>query len=470
MQLTAALCNMRLSPGTGSDVWWDTLPEYPTSWPSERRWALGFLSPSAWSAVCPAAPASRCPSPDTGTQIVFSTQRTTRENEKSKAPTPGWHLFVFICATSQLYFHTLGWSWELHWEVYLEVVLLRFSLALLGVLNEETVVAALFQLHNDVQEARGAASGAFGESFVIPGQNPPGDIEEQMSMTEEKDRATAKETDVRKSALTCRTASAAQTCRRGGSAPPWQAETFPRLSWHGAAGKARGLCAGSDSRCPFPGRVCPQSPPTSQICSRKKKKKKDVRIFAARTRGIEHHKHHWDVLVRHEEVQQWPELFQRVLQWSAGDEESVIGPEFHEGFVQQGVVILQPVRLVHTQEGPVDVPQHALHTKCQVLCEPQRLNFLHAQTHSVMTVWAEARVSILPQHCWLRKVFKIYYLQGQAHLQDDDGGYCIECILLRRAEGSSSCIWNTAYRKILNPLIQTHLVNNQLVLTNLILQ
>lgn len=274
MQLTAALCNMHLSPGTGSDVWWDTLPECPTSWPSERRWALGFLSPSAWSAVCPAAPASRCPSPDTGTQIVFSTQRTTRENEKWKAPTPSWHLFVFICATSQLYFHTLGWSWELHWEVYLEVVLLRFSLALLGVLNEETVVAALFQFHNNVQEARGAASGAFGESFVIPGQNPPGDIEEQMSMTEEKDRATAKETDVRKSPLTCRTASAARTCRRGGSAPPWQAETFPRLSWHGAAGKARGLCAGSDSRCPFPGRVCPQSPPTSQICSRKKKKKR----------------------------------------------------------------------------------------------------------------------------------------------------------------------------------------------------
>lgn len=106
------------------------------------------------------------------------------------------------------------------------MVLLRFSLALLGVLDEEIVVAALFQLHNNVQEARGAASGAFGESFVIPGQNPPGDIEEQMSMTEEKE----KETDVRKSPLTCRTASAAQSCRRGGSAPPWQAETFPRLS------------------------------------------------------------------------------------------------------------------------------------------------------------------------------------------------------------------------------------------------
>lgn len=30
------------------------------------------------------------------------------------------------------------------------------------------MVAALFELHNDVQEAGGAASGAFGESFVIP--------------------------------------------------------------------------------------------------------------------------------------------------------------------------------------------------------------------------------------------------------------------------------------------------------------
>lgn len=30
------------------------------------------------------------------------------------------------------------------------------------------MVAALFELHNNVQEAGGAATGAFGESFVIP--------------------------------------------------------------------------------------------------------------------------------------------------------------------------------------------------------------------------------------------------------------------------------------------------------------
>lgn len=73
-------------------------------------------------------------------------------------------------------FKALGRSWELLWEVYLEEVLLCFGLNLVGVFNEETVVAALFQLHNYVEEARGAASGAFGESFVIPGQDPPEDI------------------------------------------------------------------------------------------------------------------------------------------------------------------------------------------------------------------------------------------------------------------------------------------------------
>lgn len=36
-----------------------------------------------------------------------------------------------------------------------------------------------------------------------------------------------------------------------------------------------------------------------------------------------------DILVRHEEVQQWPELFEGVLQRSASNEESVIGPELH---------------------------------------------------------------------------------------------------------------------------------------------
>lgn len=46
--------------------------------------------------------------------------------------------------------------------------LLCFCFSVLGLFNEETVVAALFKLHNYVQEAGGAASGAFGKSFVIP--------------------------------------------------------------------------------------------------------------------------------------------------------------------------------------------------------------------------------------------------------------------------------------------------------------
>lgn len=61
--------------------------------------------------------------------------------------------------------------WELkgvHEETYLQVFLLCFSVSILGLFNEETMVAALFKLHNDVQEAGGAASGTFGKSFVIP--------------------------------------------------------------------------------------------------------------------------------------------------------------------------------------------------------------------------------------------------------------------------------------------------------------
>ena len=48
------------------------------------------------------------------------------------------------------------------------MLLLRFIFYLLGLFNEETVVAALFELHNDVQEAGGAAPSAFGKCFVIP--------------------------------------------------------------------------------------------------------------------------------------------------------------------------------------------------------------------------------------------------------------------------------------------------------------
>lgn len=57
------------------------------------------------------------------------------------------------------------------------------------------------------------------------------------------------------------------SCLRGGSAPPWQEETFPRLSWRVAEGTARGLCEDSDNRYPFLYRARPQNPPRSQTCS-----------------------------------------------------------------------------------------------------------------------------------------------------------------------------------------------------------
>lgn len=113
-------------------------------------------------------------------------QRTMKEKENSEAQP---HVGVFIFSSVQHHnstFISLGSAGSQTGKMYLEVVLLCFSLSLLRVFNEETVVAALFQLHNNVQEARGAASGAFGESFVIPGQNPPGDIEEQIQFKEQR--------------------------------------------------------------------------------------------------------------------------------------------------------------------------------------------------------------------------------------------------------------------------------------------
>lgn len=47
------------------------------------------------------------------------------------------------------------------------------DLIVVGRLDEVTVVAALLQLHHDVQEARRAALGAFTQSFVVPSQDPP---------------------------------------------------------------------------------------------------------------------------------------------------------------------------------------------------------------------------------------------------------------------------------------------------------
>lgn len=64
-------------------------------------------------------------------------------------------------------------------DFYLQLFLVCFTVDVLGLFNEETVVAALFQLHNNVQETTRTASGAFEKCFVIPSKDPSGNIKKQ---------------------------------------------------------------------------------------------------------------------------------------------------------------------------------------------------------------------------------------------------------------------------------------------------
>ena len=47
-----------------------------------------------------------------------------------------------------------------------------------------------------------------------------------------------------------------------------------------------------------------------------------------------------------------PEFFERVLKRRSRDEEALIRIKVHQRFVQQRVVILQPVRLINRQTRP----------------------------------------------------------------------------------------------------------------------
>lgn len=60
------------------------------------------------------------------------------------------------------------------------------------------------------------------------------------------------------------------------------------------------------------------------------------------------------VLFRHDEVQQGPELFERVLQRRSCDQQPVAGLKVDHGFVEKRVVVLQPVSFIHPDEGPVN--------------------------------------------------------------------------------------------------------------------
>ena len=64
--------------------------------------------------------------------------------------------------------------------------------------------------------------------------------------------------------------------------------------------------------------------------------------------------------MRHDEVQKTPELLEAVLQRGACNEHSEVGVELHEGLVQERVIVLEPVSLVHHQYGPRQTAQEGL--------------------------------------------------------------------------------------------------------------
>lgn len=51
-------------------------------------------------------------------------------------------------------------------------MLMRLLFNILRWLDEETMVTAFLELHDDVEEAGGAAPAAFGQGPVVPGENP----------------------------------------------------------------------------------------------------------------------------------------------------------------------------------------------------------------------------------------------------------------------------------------------------------
>ena len=77
------------------------------------------------------------------------------------------------------------------------------------------------------------------------------------------------------------------------------------------------------------------------------------------------------LLVRHDEVQKTPQFFKAVLQRCSSDQESVVRVEILERFVQQGIVILQPVGFVHHQTGPADGTQEGLVLQQDFVCRQQ---------------------------------------------------------------------------------------------------
>jgi hypothetical protein len=57
-------------------------------------------------------------------------------------------------------------------------------------------------------------------------------------------------------------------------------------------------------------------------------------------------------LQRHQEVEQGPQLLQRILQRRPRDENLVVRIEGEEGLIEEGLLVLEPVGLVNHEDGP----------------------------------------------------------------------------------------------------------------------
>ncbi len=86
-----------------------------------------------------------------------------------------------------------------------------------------------------------------------------------------------------KTALTCRTVFAGQTCRLWGFAPLLLAGISPHLSWHDAVGMAPELCGGSDNHYPCLYHDYPQNPPRTQTLWEAKSKTGILNFLMPRT-------------------------------------------------------------------------------------------------------------------------------------------------------------------------------------------
>ena len=116
-------------------------------------------------------------------------------------------------------------------------------------------------------------------------------------------------------------------------------------------------------------------------------------------------------------MKQGPQLLERVLQRCSRDEKAVVGVEGSQALVQQRVVVLQPVSLVHAQHCPVHAVQERLKTATD-LCDTVR--HLQDMQERLQTGWAPVKklknwagtsdlsftIIIKTQHFW-QKIFII---------------------------------------------------------------